>query len=171
MKPFNCIDIEIQNLIKKIRLIAFDFDGVFTDNKVFVFENGNEAVTCYRGDGIGLNKLKDMGIHVKIISSEINPLVMNRAEKLGVKAINNVQNKKSELLKIMHNLNITKDQVAFVGNDVNDLSCMNFVAFPITVNDAHPDVLGHALYKTCNNGGNGAEREICDLFENINNKG
>ena len=45
MKPFNCIDIEIQNLIKKIRLIAFDFDGVFTDNKVFVFENGNESVT------------------------------------------------------------------------------------------------------------------------------
>ena len=48
---------------------------------------------------------------------------------------------------------------------------MNLVAFPITVNDAHPDVLCHALYKTCNNGGNGAVREICDLFENINNKG
>lgn len=168
MKSFTNVDKKTKNLIKEIRLIAFDFDGVFTDNKVFVFQDGTEAIACYRGDGIGLNKLKEMNIHITIISSEVNKVVLKRAEKLNVDAINNVSDKKSELVKIIEKLKITKDQVAFVGNDINDLNCMKFVGLPITVNDAHPDVLNQALYKTSNNGGAGAVREICDLFENVN---
>ena len=168
MKSFTNVDKKTKNLIKKIRLIAFDFDGVFTDNKVFVFQDGTEAVACYRGDGIGLNKLKEMDIHIRIISSEVNQVVLKRAEKLNIEAINNINDKKSALVKIIEKLKITKDQVAFVGNDINDLKCMNFVGLPITVNDAHPDILNHALYKTSNNGGAGAVREICDLFENVN---
>ena len=168
MKSFTNVDKKTKNLIKKIRLIAFDFDGVFTDNKVFVFQDGTEAVACYRGDGIGLNKLKEMDIHIRIISSEVNQVVLKRAEKLNIEAINNVSDKKSALVKVIEKLKITKDQVAFVGNDINDLKCMNFVGLPITVNDAHPDILNHALYKTSNNGGAGAVREICDLFENVN---
>ena len=168
MKSFTNVDKKTKNLIKEIRLIAFDFDGVFTDNKVFVFQDGTEAIACYRGDGIGLNKLKEMNIHIRIISSEVNQVVLKRAEKLNVDAINNVSDKKSELVKIIEKLKITKDQVAFVGNDINDLNCMKFVGLPITVNDAHPDVLNQALYKTSNNGGAGAVREICDLFENVN---
>ena len=168
MKSFTNVDKKTKNLIKKIRLIAFDFDGVFTDNKVFVFQDGTEAVACYRGDGIGLNKLKEMDIHIRIISSEVNQVVLKRAEKLNIEAINNINDKKSALVKIIEKLKITKDQVAFVGNDINDLKCMNFVGLPITVNDAHPDILNHALYKTSKNGGAGAVREICDLFENVN---
>ena len=67
MKSFTNVDKKTKNLIKEIRLIAFDFDGVFTDNKVFVFQDGTEAIACYRGDGIGLNKLKEMNIHITIM--------------------------------------------------------------------------------------------------------
>ena len=168
MNQFNSIDKEIQNLIKNIRLIVFDFDGVFTDNRVFVFEDGTEAISCYRGDGIGLKKLKDMNIQTKIISSEVNPVILKRAKKLDIDAIHGISDKKSTLIKTINELNIDKDRVAFVGNDINDLSCLKFVSLPIAVNDSHPDVLPYCLYRTSNNGGYGAVREICDLFESVN---
>ena len=167
MNQFNFIDKKVKNLIRNTRLIVFDFDGVFTDNRVFVFEDGTEAVSCYRGDGIGLKKLKDMNIQTKIISSEVNPVILKRAKKLDIDAIHAVSDKKSILIKIINELNIDKDNVAFVGNDINDLSCLKFVSLPIAVNDSHPDVFPYCLYRTSNNGGYGAVREICDLFENV----
>ena len=72
----------LEELILRVRLIAFDFDGVFTDNMVYVFEDGTEAVRCFRSDGIGLQKLKRAGIKTVIISTEANPVVSARARKL-----------------------------------------------------------------------------------------
>jgi 3-deoxy-D-manno-octulosonate 8-phosphate phosphatase (KDO 8-P phosphatase) len=155
----------IQEIIRRIRLVAFDFDGVFTDNMVYVFEDGTEAVRCFRSDGIGLQKLEPLGIKKVIISTEANPVVSARARKLKMECVQNCQDKRAVLKEIAGNMDISLDEVAFVGNDINDLSCLTCVALPIVVKDAHPDVVPAARYQTKAPGGCGAVREICDLFE------
>lgn len=157
----------MQEIIRKIRLIAFDFDGVFTDNMVYVFQDGSEAVRCFRSDGIGLQKLKKLGIETVVLSTEANPVVSARARKLKIRCVQNCADKRAVLQKIASELEITLDQVAFVGNDINDLDCLECVALPIVVQDAHRDVLATARYQTKSPGGHGAVREVCDLFEQI----
>jgi YrbI family 3-deoxy-D-manno-octulosonate 8-phosphate phosphatase len=152
-------------LIKNIRLIAFDFDGVFTDNMVYVLEDGTEAVRCYRSDGIGLQKLKKLEIDAVIISTEANPVVSARARKLKIQCFHGCQDKRAVLDEIAEKMGISLDEVAFMGNDVNDLPCLSSVALPIVVKDAHPDVVSIARYRTKSAGGCGAVREVCDLFE------
>jgi YrbI family 3-deoxy-D-manno-octulosonate 8-phosphate phosphatase len=158
---------KMKELISKIRLIAFDFDGVFTDNMVYVSENGTESVRCYRSDGIGLQKLRRLGIEMMIISTEANPVVSARARKLKIRCIQNCQDKRAELEKIAVEMGITLDSVAFVGNDINDQSCLECVGMPIVVQDAFPEVIPLARYQTQKRGGHGAVREICDLFEKV----
>ncbi len=157
----------MKDLLAKIRLVAFDFDGVFTDNMVYVLEDGTEAVRCFRSDGLGLQKLKKLGIETVIISTEANPVVSARARKLKIRCIQDCQDKRAVLKEIAGNMDITLDEVAFVGNDINDLSCLKCVALPIVVQDAHRDVVPAALYQTKCPGGHGAVREICDLFERL----
>ena len=159
------IDSILQEAIRKIRLVAFDFDGVFTDNMVYVFEDGSEAVRCYRSDGIGLQKLKKLGIETLIISTESNPVVSARARKLKIRCLQNCQDKGSALEKITQEKGISLAEVAFVGNDINDQACLTCVGLPMVVQDAHPDVIPLAAYRTRNRGGYGAVREICDIFE------
>jgi YrbI family 3-deoxy-D-manno-octulosonate 8-phosphate phosphatase len=155
----------IDEIIRRIRLVAFDFDGVFTDNMVYVFEDGREAVRCFRSDGIGLHKLKKLGIETLIISTEANPVVSARARKLKIRCIQDCQDKRAVLEDLSHDQGIGLGEVAFVGNDVNDLPCLECVGLPIVVQDAHQDVVSTARYQTKNPGGHGAVREVCDLFE------
>ena len=153
------------NLIKNVRLVAFDFDGVFTDNMVYVLEDGSEAVRCSRSDGIGLQKLKKLKIETAIISTEPNPVVSARARKLNIECFQDCHDKRAVLDEIIDRLDISLAEVAFMGNDVNDLPCLTCVALPIVVQDAHPDVISVARYRTKLPGGHGAVREVCDLFE------
>ncbi len=159
------IDSILQEVIRKIRLVAFDFDGVFTDNMVYVLQDGSEAVRCNRSDGIGLQKLKKLGIETVIISTESNPVVSARAQKLKIRCFQNCEDKRKTLENVTQEFGISLDEVAFVGNDINDQPCLNHVGLPIVVNDAHQDVVSIARYQTRNPGGYGAVREICDLFE------
>ncbi len=151
--------------IRKIRLVALDFDGVFTDNMVYVLQDGSEAVRCNRSDGIGLQKLKKLGIETVIISTESNPVVSARAQKLKIRCFQNCEDKRKTLENVAQQFGISLDEVAFVGNDINDQSCLSHVGLPIVVNDAHQDVVSIARYQTRNPGGYGAVREVCDLFE------
>jgi YrbI family 3-deoxy-D-manno-octulosonate 8-phosphate phosphatase len=155
----------LQEVIRKIRLVAFDFDGVFTDNMVYVLQDGSEAVRCNRSDGLGLQKLKKLGIETVIISTESNPVVSARAQKLKIRCFQNCEDKRKALENVAQEIGISLDEVAFVGNDVNDQPCLDYVGLPIVVNDAHPDVVSIARYQTRNPGGYGAVREVCDLFE------
>ena len=157
----------ISERIRSIRLIAFDFDGVFTDNKVYVFQDGSEAVCCFRGDGIGLDKLKRLGIATVILSTERNPIVGVRSRKLGVRCVQGCKDKRAALGGIVQELGFSLKQVAYLGNDLNDLTCLSAVGLPMVVHDAHPDVVALALYQTQVAGGQGAVREICDLFERV----
>lgn len=161
---------DIEPLIRRIRLVAFDFDGVFTDNMVYVFENGTEAVRCTRGDGIGLQKLRQIGIDTVIISTEANPVVSARARKLKIDCVQNCEDKRGVLEERIAKMGISLNQVAFVGNDINDLTCLTCVGLPIVVKDAHPEVIPVARYQTQNPGGHGAVREVCDLIAETLNK-
>ena len=160
-------DLSLEERIRAIRLVAFDFDGVFTDNMVHVFEDGSEAVQCFRGDGIGLRKLERLGIASVIISTETNPVVPARSRKLGIRCVAGCKDKGTALETLAQEMELSLTQVAFVGNDVNDLPCLTCVGLPIVVQDAHPDVIPHARYQTRARGGHGAVREICDLFERV----
>jgi YrbI family 3-deoxy-D-manno-octulosonate 8-phosphate phosphatase len=153
--------------MSKIRLVAFDFDGVFTDNLVYIFQDGSEAVRCSRADGMGLMKLKQLGFEVLVISTETNPVVTARCDKLHVQCVQGCEDKRAALEEISHRLGISLEEVAFVGNDTNDLTCLTSVAVPIVVQDAHPDVIPYARYITEAKGGRGAVREICDMFERL----
>jgi YrbI family 3-deoxy-D-manno-octulosonate 8-phosphate phosphatase len=157
----------LSDLIRTIRLVAFDFDGVFTDNAVYVFQDGSEAVRCCRGDGIGLEKLRALGVDVAIISTETNPVVSARARKLGIPCVQNCKDKRAALEDMARQKGIALAEVAFVGNDINDLPCLTAVALPVVVQDAHPDVIPYGRYRTTSPGGQGAVRELCDLFEGV----
>lgn len=156
---------DLEEAVRSIRLVVFDFDGVFTDNSVYVSEDGVEFVRCWRGDGIGLRKLEKLGIASMIISTEVNPVVSKRAAKLRIACEQAVDDKRIVVDRVILKMGLTLDQVAFVGNDVNDLVCLTAVGLPIAVADAHQDVDHCVRHRTEARGGYGAVREICDLFE------
>jgi len=160
-------DPSIVQLVRAVSLVAFDFDGVFTDNMVYIFQDGAEAVRCSRADGIGLRKLEHAGIQAIIISTETNPIVSARSRKLNIRCVQGCDDKRAALESIAQELALSLAQVAFVGNDINDLACLTCVGLPIVVQDAHPDVLPYARYRTKARGGEGAVREVCDLFERV----
>ncbi|MCR4324863.1 MAG: HAD hydrolase family protein [Candidatus Curtissbacteria bacterium] len=149
---------------REVKLVVFDFDGVFTDNTVWVFEDGSEAVRCNRCDGIGLSKLRKAGILSWVISKEKNPVVRLRCRKLKIPCLTGVDEKRLALEQLLKRLNIEHKNTAYVGNDINDLECMTAVGLPISVSDAYEEVKAVSLYITQKAGGLGAVREICDLI-------
>jgi len=154
----------LRSALERVRLVAFDFDGVFTDNTVYVTEDGRESVRCWRGDGLGLKALTKLGIATVIVSTETNAVVQHRSRKLAVRCFNGCDDKLSILRGVADEMNISLEEVAFVGNDVNDLACLRAVGLPIVVSDAHPSVVQAARYTTNTRGGYGAVREVCDLL-------
>jgi YrbI family 3-deoxy-D-manno-octulosonate 8-phosphate phosphatase len=159
------LDRDLTERFRRVRLVAFDFDGVFTDNTVFVFADGTEAVRCWRSDGLGLKKLPALGIAAIVVSTEQNPIVSVRTRKLGIRCFQGLADKLGALETVLSETNLTLADVAYVGNDINDLACLEAVGLPIVVEDAHPDVIRHARYRTRARGGKGAVREVCDLLE------
>lgn len=167
MHESQSLTLEVTQAIERLKLLVFDFDGVFTDNLVFVFQDGSEAVRCSRADGIGLRKLEQLGIEPIILSTETNPVVTARATKLNIACIQSCEDKRVELLELARLRKIDLAEIGFVGNDVNDLTCLALVGLPIVVADAHPEVVPLAKLVTRLNGGSGAVREICDLIEGV----
>jgi YrbI family 3-deoxy-D-manno-octulosonate 8-phosphate phosphatase len=150
--------------LRALRFVVFDFDGVFTDNMVYVFEDGREAVRCSRSDGMGLQKLASVGVGCSILSTEINPVVTARARKLKLECIQGCENKIAALTQLAQEKSLPFQEIAFVGNDINDACALEKVGVPIVVADAHPDVLPLGVYRTSALGGHGAVREVCDLI-------
>lgn len=147
---------------RSVRLVVFDFDGVFTDNTVWTDDVGNEWVRSWRGDGLGLEKLRQAGIPAWVLSTETHPVVSRRCEKLGIPCRQGLTDKQAALEALANEVGVSLGDVAYVGNDVNDSGCLRVVGLPIVVQDAHPDVLPLARYRTRAAGGFGAVREICE---------
>ena len=148
--------------LRAIGLVVFDFDGVFTDNRVWVNEAGEESVACWRGDGIGLRRLDEVGVPYVIVSTEPNPVVAHRAEKLGARCIHDVADKLAVLREEAATAGLGLDAVAYVGNDVNDASCLGAVGLPVVPADAWPEVVPLARWVLERPGGRGCVRELCD---------
>lgn len=149
---------------KKIKLLILDFDGVMTDNRVLVGEDGKEAVFCNRSDGLGIEMLQEKGVEVMVISKEKNKAVRARCKKLGIKCLNGVDNKKVAFLKEIRRSKLKLTSVCFVGNDINDLECIKGAGIGVAMADSHKAVLKIADYITKKKGGEGAVREVIDLI-------
>lgn len=147
-----------------IAALVTDFDGVHTDDTAYVCEDGREHVKVSRSDGMGISMLRDAGLPILILSKERNPVVSRRAEKLRVDVRQGVDNKLPAVIEWISALGIPPQKVAYVGNDVNDLACMNYVGWPIAVADAAPDVVRVARHVLKKRGGHGALRELGDLL-------
>lgn len=157
-----------QVLIRQIRLLVFDFDGVFTDNAVYVAEDGSETVRCSRSDGLGLSRLRATGhMELLVLSTEENPVVSARCRKLQLPCIQGVADKAARLVELAAERKLPLGQVAYVGNDINDAGCLRQAGLPIVVVDAHPDVFALGRLRTSRPGGHGAVREICDAFSSV----
>ena len=156
---------EIAQKIKKISLFALDFDGVFTDNRVFIDENGKETVVCDRSDSLGLKMLheKRPDITVIVISKETSRVVRARCDKLKITCHTGIDKKVTTFRKIIKEMKLDPAQVAYMGNDVNDLECMTYAGIGVAVADSDPKVLAIADYITRKNGGRGAIREFIDI--------
>ncbi len=147
-----------------IDLVVFDFDGVFTDNKVYTQQDGTESVVCDRRDSLGINMLKKMDIEMLILSTETNQVVNARAKKMGMGVENSCSDKKAFLADYLTKNSIKKENVIYVGNDLNDFEVMTLIGCPVAPNDAHPKIKDIARIILNTNGGNGAVRELCELI-------
>lgn len=150
----------------QVDLLVLDFDGVVTDNRVWVSEDGREMIAANRGDSLIMTKLRQMGTEVVILSSEVNPVVAARAKKMRVEAIQGVglDDKAKVLENLLKERKIDPSCVVYVGNDINDLPCFEVAGWAVAVADAQPEVLRAADFVTRKTGGHGAVREVCDLI-------
>ena len=170
------------NNLAHITLLALDFDGVMTDNSVYIFEDGTEAVQCSRADGEGIKLLKAAGIEVIVITAETRSVFAEkRCAKLGIQCL--VSQNKLASLKEFIGYRIAFGQVVYIGNDLSDLECLRAVGHPAIPWDVEPSLtkaLGplfcpkdrHTLcshgarvaYMIQRQGGRGAVREVCDMI-------
>ena len=153
---------ELQPLLERVRFAVFDFDGVFTDNRVWVNERGEEQLAFSRSDGLGLRRLDEVGVKYLIVSTEPNPIVGARAVKLNADCVQGVDDKLAVLFERTEELGVALGETAYVGNDVNDVECLRAVGCPVVPADAWPEVLALAKWVLSRAGGTGCVREFCD---------
>ncbi len=159
-----------KNSLNNIKVIIFDFDGVFTNNYATVDSEGKESVIINRSDGIGINILKINNYKLFIVSSEKNKVVMARSKKLKIKCHHGVKNKYLVINKISKMLNISLNHFMYVGNDINDYKAMMSVGYRVCTNDSHKLIknISHTILKS--KGGEGITREIVENLFKINIK-
>jgi YrbI family 3-deoxy-D-manno-octulosonate 8-phosphate phosphatase len=151
--------------IKDISLIIYDFDGVMTDNKAYVFQDGSEAVRVNRSDGLAVHLLKKMGIKQIIISTETNPVVGIRAKKIGIPCIQGVGSKLEVVKDYLKKNKINKENVVFMGNEVNDIPAMQYVGISVAPADAYAEVKKIATLTLKTKGGHGVIREFLAILK------
>jgi len=157
---------ELKNKISKIKIIATDFDGIWTNAMVYVGDSGQEMVQCSRKDTLRIKEIKSLGIEILVISKEKNSVVFERCQKMGVACFQGVDEKITLLKKLLADKNLRPENVVYVGDDINDLECLKYVGLPMTVADGHKLCKKIALYTTTKGGGDHAMREIFDLILN-----
>lgn len=151
-------------LPETVALVVFDFDGVLTDNRVWVDSEGHEFVAAYRSDSLGIQALQRSGIQTLVLSTETDGAVAARCRKMGVPVLQGITDKAARLTEYLRENNLDAREVLFVGNDVNDLPCFDVVGCAVAVGDAQPEVLRQADLILTRPGGHGAVRELCDLL-------
>lgn len=151
---------------ENVRLVVFDFDGVMTDNRVWVDASGREFISANRSDSLGIKYMRDAGIESLVISREMDPVVTARCNKMKVSVMQGVLEKGAVLRQVMADRHLDPRQVVYVGNDTIDLPCFEIAGWAVAVQDSHPEVLRAADFILSLPGGFGAVRELCDLIVN-----
>ena len=149
--------------ISQISHFIFDFDGVLTDNRVFIGENpDSEFVVCNRADGLAFDAIRKLDINCFIVSTDKSLASKTRAKKLGIRAFNNVQNKGDFLKKLSKNKEIDLKRSFYIGNDINDLESISLCRFSACPSDSHSEVKKSCSFILKTNGGKGVVREILE---------
>lgn len=160
---------KIKNLkLDNIDLIIFDFDGVLTNNNVYLDQKGNEFVACNRSDGMGfviLNKIKKK---VYIVSTEKNKVVEARAKKLKVPVLYGVSKKSEVIKKLSKKKNLNLKRTFYIGNDLNDYEAMKLCGYSACPSDSHEYIKKIATFVLDAKGGSGVVRELLEKIFNLN---
>jgi len=145
-----------------VRFAVFDFDGVFSDNRVWTNDRGEESVACFRGDTMGLRRLDEVGVEYLILTSETNDAVAARARKMRADCIKGIEDKLPVLRAEVERRGVSLAETSYVGNDLNDAECLAAVGFPVVPADAWAEVVPLARLVLTRAGGHGCVREFCD---------
>ena len=150
-----------------VKAIYYDFDGVMTNNKVLVSEDGKESVTVNRSDGLAVSYFKELKIEQAIISSETNLVVEQRAKKLKIPVYQNVKNKLEFVKKLLDKNNLNPSEIIFVGNDLNDLEVIKYLPNAFCPKDSNKKILDSPAFILNKKGGKGV---IMALYEHMMEK-
>jgi len=152
-------------IVKQLKLLILDVDGVLTDGRLFFDDNGKEYKCFHARDGHGIKLLRQTGVEVAVISGRKSNSVTLRMQGLGVEHVyQGHENKRAAFAEILQRLALKPEHVAYIGDDILDLPVMRQVGFAVAVQDANFAVKEHAHWQTQTAGGLGAVREICDLI-------
>lgn len=158
-------DSDVQARAARIKLFLMDCDGVLTDARIWVLENGEDQKAFNTRDGLGLELLHRAGIQAGVISGRVSSALTRRAERLGMKYVRQgCEDKEQAFAEILADAGVTKDEVAFAGDDLNDIPLMRQSGLAIAVADAVLETREHAHYITQARGGHGAVREVVQLI-------
>ena len=152
------------NKLAELRLVAFDVDGVFTDGRFYLSDDGVESKAFNTQDGFGVRRLIDAGFEVAVISGRKSPAVEKRMAELGVRhVVLGTGDKVAAFDELLTRLGIDASECAYAGDDIPDLALLGKVGYPIAVANAVEEVRDFCDYTTMAPGGHGAVREVCDL--------
>jgi len=155
----------LTKILGEIKLLILDVDGVMTDGRISIDDQGVETKAFNVKDGYGIRLLLAAGIDVAIITGRRSKSVEHRASDLGIKRIyQGVTDKKAVCIRLLEEKRLTSGQACFIGDDLPDIPLLKFVGLPVAVADAVKEVRETAQYITEKNGGNGAVREVCELI-------
>ncbi len=156
---------EVQQRAERVKLLLMDCDGVLTDGRIWIFENGEEQKGFHTRDGLGIDLWHRAGFKSGIISGRVSSAVEVRARTLGMTFIcQGCEDKLEAFTDSLSRAGLTSDEVAFVGDDLNDLPLMLQSGFAVAVADAALETREHAHYVTQAQGGYGAIREVIELI-------
>ena len=159
---------KIRTRIKNIKLIATDVDGVLTDGGMYYSSNGDTLKKFHARDGMAISILKRNNIPTVIITKEKNQIIKKWSTKMHVdKLFDGVKNKEKIILKLCNIYNLSENNIAYIGDDVNDLEIMKKVGLSITPNDGISEIKKIVDYKCKKKGGEGTLREVCDLIISV----
>ena len=156
----------IINVIKKVRLLCLDVDGVMTDGGVYYCDDGTIRRKYNIQDGFGIKEILDLGYEVAVITMSNEKNIEMRVKALGIKNyFYDICDKLSVVFELSKNLNIRMSEIAYLGDDLNDISVMREVGLPISVLNAVEEVKKVTLFTTTLSGGAGAIRQVCDMIK------
>lgn len=156
---------ELLEIAQHIRLLILDVDGVLTDGSIILDNDGNEFKSFHVRDGHGIKMLIRAGVKVAIITGRHSKVVERRAKELGITEVYQRCHIKSVAYDhLLEKFSVSDHEVAYVGDDIVDISLLKRVGLSVAVGDATEEAKAVALFVTQNRGGRGAVREVCDLL-------